>query len=267
LTSNSDSGLYRLSIAMNKSKAHSDDLVEGSAKPVFGLFSAVAHPAPPELLQVYSAFQRSYSNAWKKLDAPVAELQYMPYPPAALHCTVQTFHPFWAPTPLSPEIAESAWCKIVAQASCEPDWPYQGQIRVVNACLERTAGFLQVEDIHGCVQQMRDCLTRVIQSGNHDDILADAGGKLYVPRIFHMTCLRWRDPAFAASTSAACFDELAAAFRLAWPKNIAIDVDVSSMAMIRERLPYMADISIPTTFALRSPSEATVASTNQAIAP
>jgi hypothetical protein len=117
-----------------KGDAVVEEVATRTATPVYGVFSAV-YPLI-ELYAAYTAFQQTCSAAWTKCDAPVTEQHYFAYPPSALHCTVQTFHPFTVPIPGSKNAILDAWHPIASQASRDIEWPVSDRVRVVAARLE-----------------------------------------------------------------------------------------------------------------------------------
>jgi hypothetical protein len=231
-----------------------DEVVEalcaGTARPCFGLFAAVAHPPAASLRAAFAKFCDTVLTSFRDDFGLVPDEHFSLYKPDWLHASIATFHHFDRPLPAAEEAAKirAEWSHIVKEASGLPSWPSgPGRLRVTGSRLDPTgAGYLTVEDSPH-MQKIRACI-RQVTSSQSAQLRCPAGAQLRVPRIYHMTCLRWRVHADLAAVPR--FADLAQCFERAWAAVGTVTVPCDDVVIIEERLPYMWDARVTDTLRL-----------------
>lgn len=195
-------------------------------------------PARKLETRAFHIFRQSVLSAFSSLD--VLPDTYLLYTFEMLHASVVTSFHFNRGKPAGSEAAcEREWALLLSDAMEDPAWPCgPGEVRVVGARLDRGgAGILELEDASGHMERMRACLRAAADRPRSPPF---AHVRLSVPKIYHITVLRWRSCAgLADGMSEAQFAALCDAFRDGWADAGDVSVTVRHLATIRERLPYM----------------------------
>lgn len=214
-----------------------DALCKGTASPGICLFAAIAHPAEANLREAYRNFRAKVIEGFDQHGLS-PDPHFLIYEAASLHATVATLIPFTQPPPVNGESSIAEWKRILGVAQASPSWPPRGSIRLVGSHLDANgAGYLVVEDTHGCMQNMRECLREAAALSSRPE-----AARLRCPAICHMTCFRWRNVEDAA-ISERTFKTLADCFERAWSFG-SIEVLCSELTLVLETLQYMFDATI-----------------------
>jgi hypothetical protein len=213
----------------------------GTAKPIFGLFAAVAHPPAPNLEAAFCIFRQCILERFREQFQLVPDKHFLLYDSIRLHATVVTFFQREKCAAGDENALRAGFATVGHAVSRLPLWPSEpGRICVVGARLDpRGAGYLVVEDTTGHIRRMRECFKLVMPAGGRPD-----GAELRVPNIYHMTALRWRTHQELLG-GMSHFEEVAECFSRAWGEVIGrVEVVLDGTQVIEERLPYMQDFTV-----------------------
>lgn len=216
-----------------------DRLIRNQADDVFGVFCAVAHPAPSHLSELYRGFTETVARNWSMYNLSEGK-DYIVYAPHMLHSTISTFHPFWNDRPADESAIASAWHAAATRAMRDPEWPTAPcSLLVERARLDAKAGILQLSDEDGSIQRMRVCLARQVDNELNERLQRHGASTdgFFSPKICHMTVMRW---GISNALDDVELATLRTGFEDAWPSSEPIRIRASSLHMIREHLPYMA---------------------------
>lgn len=204
---------------------------DGPWKEAFGLVLTALNPFPSPLLEAFESFRETFESSLRK--AGVSEKNSLLYSPTALHCTVASLHPFFAPRPKSEKELISAWSQIISSSLA-------GDKSISSAGREVRVSEVKVFDDGVCVILFDDCdhqIERIRASLRkmHGSGIGVSWERFRVPNICHSTILRWR------ATPKMTTDELQVIVDHAARKSgiVGMKIDITNVQILNEKTAYM----------------------------